>query len=113
MEVTGTVSADSEVRESTARRRVPELAGRLGSVPLEPASEEKTRRHCSGTAAPGGPGTAQDSDAAGSLPRPSGSWRPCSEDIAIAYIEGIVFSSSAAREYIPAVPSGAAQEARY
>ena len=42
-------------------------------------------------------------------------WRPCTErDIAIAYIEGIVVYSSAARDYIPAaVPSGAAQEARY
>ena len=35
-------------------------------------------------------------------------------DIAIAYIEGIVVYSSAARDYIPAtVPSGAAQEASY
>ena len=35
-------------------------------------------------------------------------------DIAIAYIEGIVVYSSAARDYIlAAVPSGAAQEARY
>ena len=46
--------------------------------------------------------------------RPSAAWRPCSGEIAIAYIEGIVVYSSAARDYIPAaVPSGAAQEARY
>ena len=37
----------------------------------------------------------------------------CSSDL-IAYIEGIVVYSSAARDYIlAAVPSGAAQEARY
>ena len=38
----------------------------------------------------------------------------CSGDIAIAYIEGIVIYSSAARDYKPAaVPLDAAQEARY
>ena len=45
---------------------------------------------------------------------PAAAWRPCSGDIAMAYIEGIVVysSESAARHYIPAaVPSGAAQEA--
>ena len=41
-------------------------------------------------------------------------WRPCSGEITIAHIEGIVVYSSAARDYIPAaVPSGAAQEAFY
>ena len=45
---------------------------------------------------------------------PAAAWRPCSGDIAIAYIEGIVVYSSAALDYIlAAVPSGAAQEARY
>ena len=40
--------------------------------------------------------------------------RSCSRAIAIAYIEGIVVYSSAARDYIQAVvPSGAAQEAHY
>ena len=41
-------------------------------------------------------------------------WLSRDSDIAIAYIEGIVVYSSAARDYIPAaVPSGAAQEARF
>ena len=39
--------------------------------------------------------------------RPSAAWRPCSGEIAIAYIEGIVVYSTAAQGYIPAaVPSG-------
>ena len=49
-----------------------------------------------------------------SLVPPGAAWRPCSGEIVIAYIEGIVVYSSAARDYIPAaVPSGADQEARY
>ena len=45
---------------------------------------------------------------------PAAAWRPCSGEIAIAYIEGIVvYSSVARRDYIlAAVPSGAAQAVR-
>ena len=50
----------------------------------------------------------------GSLVPPATAWRPCSWEIAIAYIKGIVVYSSAARDYIPAaLPSGANREARY